>query len=202
MSFKDGIKKYLKKSELERLKAFKVGIAGAGGLGSNCAMVLLRSGFDDFVIADFDSIDDSNLNRQFFFENQIGEKKTRELKRNLLKINSAAKISEISKKLDSSNIKEIFSDCDIIVEAFDDPFSKKMFAEQFLSSSKFIVLASGISGFKMYEKIKVRKIRDNVYMVGDEMSEVSMENPPFAPSVVTAASIQADIVLSYALSKL
>ena len=51
----------------ERLKDFRIGIAGAGGLGSNCAMALVRSGITKLIIADFDSVDESNLNRQFYF---------------------------------------------------------------------------------------------------------------------------------------
>ena len=45
----------------------RVGIAGAGGLGSNCAMHLVRAGVRHLVVADFDVVGESNLNRQFFF---------------------------------------------------------------------------------------------------------------------------------------
>ena len=79
---------------------------------------------------------------------------------------------------------------------------KKVIIESFVNTEKFLVSASGISGFKMYEKIKVRKVRENFYLVGDEKSEISTENPPVGPGVNIAASIQADIVLSYALGKL
>ena len=50
----------------------KVGIAGAGGLGSNCAAALVRTGFRHIKIADFDVVDYSNLNRQFYFLQQAG----------------------------------------------------------------------------------------------------------------------------------
>ena len=53
----------------------RVGIAGAGGLGSNCAAHLVRAGMKKLVIADFDVVNESNLNRQFFFRNQLGQKK-------------------------------------------------------------------------------------------------------------------------------
>jgi sulfur carrier protein ThiS adenylyltransferase len=54
----------------------KVGIAGAGGLGSNCAAALVRSGIGALVIADFDVVTESNLNRQFYFRDQVGMQKT------------------------------------------------------------------------------------------------------------------------------
>ncbi|MBP5226911.1 MAG: ThiF family adenylyltransferase, partial [Kiritimatiellae bacterium] len=53
----------------------RVGIAGAGGLGSNCAMHLVRAGLTRLVIADFDIVNESNLNRQFYFRDQLGQKK-------------------------------------------------------------------------------------------------------------------------------
>ena len=66
---------YLTPGERTRLAAATVGIAGAGGLGSNCALHLVRSGVGRLVIADFDVVNDSNLNRQFYFRDQIGRKK-------------------------------------------------------------------------------------------------------------------------------
>lgn len=53
-------------SEIKKhLSSFRVGIAGAGGLGSNCAAALARSGVGTLVIADFDRVERLNLNRQF-----------------------------------------------------------------------------------------------------------------------------------------
>ena len=59
------------------LKNKTVGIAGIGGLGSNCAVALLRVGIGKLVLADYDIIEESNLNRQFYFIHQIGMKKTK-----------------------------------------------------------------------------------------------------------------------------
>ena len=58
---------YLKDEERQILESATVGIAGAGGLGSNCAAHLVRAGLKRLVIADFDVVSKSNLNRQFFF---------------------------------------------------------------------------------------------------------------------------------------
>ena len=70
----------------------RVGIAGAGGLGSNCAWMLVRSGFTDFVIVDHDRVEASNLNRQFFFARQVGMPKVQALSENLLAINPDVKV--------------------------------------------------------------------------------------------------------------
>ena len=55
----------------EHLSHFSAGIAGCGGLGSNCAVALARCGIGKLVLADFDVIQESNLNRQYFFFDQI-----------------------------------------------------------------------------------------------------------------------------------
>lgn len=58
-----------------KLKNYTVGVAGAGGLGSNCAIALARVGIGKLIIADFDVVNESNLNRQYFFRDQLGEKR-------------------------------------------------------------------------------------------------------------------------------
>ena len=57
------------------LRNHTVGIAGAGGLGSNVAMSLTRVGIGKLIIVDFDVVAESNLNRQFYFKHQVGFKK-------------------------------------------------------------------------------------------------------------------------------
>ena len=62
---------YLTPAERAVLERARIGIAGAGGLGSNCAMHLVRAGVRRLVVADFDVVGESNLNRQFFFRDQL-----------------------------------------------------------------------------------------------------------------------------------
>ena len=82
-----GMAAYLGEERLAFLQTVTVGIAGAGGLGSNCAMHLVRSGFKRFVIADFDRVEPSNLNRQAFRLDQVGEKKVAALAENMRGVN-------------------------------------------------------------------------------------------------------------------
>jgi len=103
----------------EKLKRKTVGIAGAGGLGSNCAVALARVGIGKLIIADFDVVSLSNLNRQYYFYDQIGKKKTTSLKENILRINPSCNVVAYDVFVDKTNISELFHECDIIVEAFD-----------------------------------------------------------------------------------
>ena len=64
-SLREDLIKKLGEEKLLIIEGSRIGIAGAGGLGSNCAHNLVRSGFKKFTIVDFDTITPSNLDRQF-----------------------------------------------------------------------------------------------------------------------------------------
>src|SRR5476651_2022446 len=91
--FEQGLLRYLKPEQLSLIQSKKVGIGGAGGLGSNCAMILVRSGFRSLEIIDQDVIDASNLNRQQYYTAEIGLPKVDMLKKRLLDINADASIT-------------------------------------------------------------------------------------------------------------
>jgi len=184
---------------LRKIQQVIIGIAGAGGLGSNCAVNLVRSGFINFVIVDFDVIDYSNLNRQFYFYNQVGRPKVEALQENLLAINPNVQLDVRQLKIEEHNVEAIFKNCHLIVEAFDQAPYKKMLVEHYVQSDKFIVSASGIAGWSNSDELKTHKIKDNFYLVGDLSSEVSKDLPPCAPRVNIAAAKQANIILEYIL---
>ncbi len=197
--FEKAIIKYIGKENFNKIQAVTIGIAGAGGLGSNCAFNLIRSGFKNLLLVDFDIVDYSNINRQFYFYEQIGILKVTALRKNLLAINPNAEIKVINVKLERENIYSVFKDCDIIVEAFDKAPYKKMLFEEFYLTNKFIVLASGLAGWGNSDTITTNKIKDNIYIIGDRISEISNNSPPISPRVNIAAAKQADIILEYVL---
>ncbi|TYQ18390.1 UNVERIFIED_CONTAM: sulfur carrier protein ThiS adenylyltransferase [Acetivibrio alkalicellulosi] len=198
-NFEKGLVKYIGKENLARLQKVKIGIAGAGGLGSNCAFNLVRSGFSKFKIVDFDVVESSNLDRQFFFIDQINMSKVEALKLNLKRINPDIDIEAICDKVTKDNIKALFDDCDVLIEAFDKVLYKKLIVENFMSSDKLLVCASGLAGWGNSDSIKTRKVHDKFYMVGDFVTEVGENMPPISPRVNIAAAKQADIVLTYFL---
>ncbi len=179
------------------LAKFRVGIAGAGGLGSNCAISLARSGIGTLVIADFDIVEQANLNRQYYFLNQIGMLKTAALKENISLVNSETVVMVFNQKLDSSNIPVIFSGCDIIVEAFDRDEMKEMIIETVQKKMKGtpLVIGSGLAGWGNNEQIRFRKIDDTLYLCGDESTVAGDDLPPMAPRVAMVANMQANTVI-------
>ena len=179
------------------LSKFRVGIAGAGGLGSNCAVALARSGVGTIVLSDFDVIEEQNLNRQYYFTDQVGMMKTVALKENIARTNPDVFVIIHQKKLDKLNIPDIFSGCDVIVEAFDRSDMKEMLIEtvQQKMPGTPLIVGSGMAGWGKNETIRYRKIDETLYVCGDESTEVSEDLPPMAPRVGIVANMQANVVI-------
>ena len=192
---------YLTPGERTRLAAATVGIAGAGGVGANCALHLVRSGVGRLVIADFDVVNDSNLNRQFYFRDQIGRKKVEALRENLLRIDPEADIVALDTKIDVANAKDVFAPCGIVVEAFDRADAKSLLLGALAGSGKQLVAASGIAGWGRSNAIRLRRFGGEMVVIGDGESAVSDEMPPFSPRVGIAAAMQANTVVAMLLGR-
>ncbi len=190
---------YLSAAQQTILERAKVGVAGLGGLGSNVLSHLMRSGVTHFVAADFDVVSQSNLNRQFYFADQIGQKKTSALAENLRRINPDIELELHDCLLTEENIPEIFKNCDVVVEAFDKADAKTMLIAALSKTNIPIVAASGLAGFGRSNNIRVRKVGSRLYLVGDLTSGISPELAPASPRVGIAASIQANTVIAILL---
>ena len=121
----------------------RIGIAGLGGMGSNVAVMLVRSGSRDLVVADFDTVDESNIARQAYLPRHLGMSKTDALVSVLHDIDPGASVEVHDTRLDTSNAAGIFSACDVVCEALDDPESKAMLVETLLEAG-FTVIVIGV----------------------------------------------------------
>jgi len=197
----EGLKKHFGEERLKQIQKVKVGIAGTGGLGSNAANHLVRSGFKRFTLVDFDRIEPSNLNRQFFFADQIGELKVEALAKNLRRINPELDLELYSERISTDNIEHFFHDCDIWVEALDQASAKKEFVEYALKRKKFVVSASGMAGWGSTDTMLTHQWSSGLVIVGDLSTEISAECPPLSPRVGVAAAKEANVVLRWALGE-
>ena len=197
----EGPNPYLTDLERTRLESVRIGIAGAGGLGSNCAMHLVRAGVTHLTIVDFDVVAESNLNRQFFFHNQIGRKKVYALAENLRRINAAVKLSMHPIRLTRGNFAATFADCDVLVEAFDRAEEKAMFLSAATPLEKPMVMASGIAGWGHSAEVVQRMIGGRLIAIGDGARGVGGEAGlyPVSPRVGIAAAMEANAVCSIIL---
>ncbi|MDD4599914.1 hypothetical protein SDC9_15103 [bioreactor metagenome] len=200
MSFKTVLGRYLTEDQIEKIGKVKVGLAGAGGLGSNCAVSLVRSGFQDFRIIDFDYVEPSNLNRQFFFADQVGMAKVEALAQNLRRINPNLHLDLIQQRITEQNVDNWFGDCEVVLECVDVPAVKALLVQHYVPAAKLVVAVSGIAGWGRSDDIIVRKISKNFYVIGDEKSGIDCM-PPLAPRVAVAAAKQADVVLDCVLGR-
>jgi sulfur carrier protein ThiS adenylyltransferase len=194
----------MKISEIRsHLSKFTVGVAGAGGLGSNCAIALARSGVGTIVIADYDVVEALNLNRQYYFADQIGKMKTDALRENIARANREVRVVTHQMMLDRLNIVEVFSACDVIIEAFDNSEMKEMLIETIQTKLTGIplIVGSGMAGWGKTNAITCRRIDDSLYVCGDEATEVSEELPPLAPRVGIVANMQANVALEILMNK-
>jgi sulfur carrier protein ThiS adenylyltransferase len=180
-----------------------VGIAGLGGLGSAVAVALARVGVGRLILADFDVIEPSNLNRQQYFVDQLGMAKSEALAANLSRINPYVRLETHSVRLAPENVPEVFSEVDVLVEAFDRADQKAMLMESFGAAfpDKPVVMASGLAGHGPGATIGVRRLGRSVYVVGDLESAAEPGRGLMAPRVGVAAHMQANTVLRLLLGE-
>ena len=183
-----------------RLASRRVGIAGAGGLGSNAAAALVRSGIGHLVVADFDMVTQNNLNRQFYFTDQIGRTKVAALRENLLRINPTLDIQVFTERVTSGNAGSFFSGCDVVVEAFDAAGEKEWFAAWMAQHLPHIplIMGSGIAGWGDPHLVQVQRA-GNLYVCGHQKEIDQKDVPLMAPRVTQTAMMQADLVLEILL---
>jgi sulfur carrier protein ThiS adenylyltransferase len=181
----------------EKLKNAVVGIAGLGGLGSNVAIALARTGIGKLIVADFDKVEASNLNRQQYFVDQIGRSKVECMIDNLRRINPDVKVEGHQVKLTGDNIPEIFSEAQVIAECFDKADAKQMIVETVLGRMKkaIIVSVSGLAGYGKSNAIQTRKISDRLILVGDNESGIDCVKILTAARVGIAANHQANAIV-------
>ena len=188
---------YLCAAEKATLERAVVGIAGAGGLGSNCAMHLVRSGVRRLVIADFDTVVPGNLNRQFFFADQVGEFKTEALAANLRRIRPDADLAVATDTLTADNVVWHASGAHVIAEAVDSARTKAMVANVCMRDLPDVplVTVSGLAGVGSVNTIVTERIAERLYVVGDLTSDVDAGLPLVSSRVMAAAAAQAHMVV-------
>jgi sulfur carrier protein ThiS adenylyltransferase len=197
-----GLRRHLSPEQLARLAAARVGLAGAGGLGSNCAMMLARSGLTQLVLVDGDVVDESNLNRQHYFPRHVGQSKVQALSEQIRELGDM-RIDIRHVRIDAPTLPGLLACAPIWVEALDDPAAKSLFVEEALRAGVFCVSASGLAGWggpPMQRRVLTHQDGSaRLILVGDFSSAASEALPPLAPRVMQAAAMQADAVLEYIL---
>lgn len=104
------IEKFIGSANLAKIKNKTVTVVGLGGVGGYAVESLIRSGIENIIIVDYDTIDITNLNRQIITnQNNIGNLKVDEMEARIISINPNCKITKLNLKLDLNNISTLFN---------------------------------------------------------------------------------------------
>jgi sulfur carrier protein ThiS adenylyltransferase len=187
----------------QQVKQARVGVAGLGGLGSQVAIALARTGVGTLVLADFDVVEPSNLNRQQYFVDQIGSPKVEALAATLRRLNPYVDLEPHQVRLSPENIPDVYSGCHVLVEAFDRADQKAMLVETALAnlSETWVIAASGLAGYGPSDTIRTRRVGGMLFVVGDLESEARPGTGLMAPRVGVAAHAQANLALRLVLGE-
>ena len=119
----------------KRLKNAKVLVVGAGGLGSPALLYLAAAGVGTLGIVDFDTVDESNLQRQIIHGvSDIGKSKAESAKESIAEVNPYVKVILHKVRLESDNVMEIFEPYDLIIDGTDN------FATRYLVNDACVLL--------------------------------------------------------------
>jgi sulfur carrier protein ThiS adenylyltransferase len=184
----------------ERLASRCVGIAGCGGLGSNAAVALVRAGVGSLVLVDHDVVELSNLNRQHYFQADVGRRKVDALSDHLLAVNPDVRLEAHHLEITPGNVGTLFSGAHLLVEAFDRAESKRWLIETWcrMFPDRTIVCGNGLSGTGRTEDLGVERA-GRVVFCGD--GETERDAGLCSARVAAVASMQANVAIETLLGE-
>lgn len=138
----------LGKQGQQKLAKARVAIIGCGGLGSIAAQYLAMAGVGFLRLVDSDSVETSNLNRQFFDAKDLGKPKALRLKQRLESLNPQAGIEAVKERITAKNCGQLIRDCYAILDCLDNLESRLVLSDACQSLRKPLVHGSvhGLSG--------------------------------------------------------
>lgn len=175
-------------------------ILGLGGIGSIVAELLVRAGFENFNIIDYDKVEKSNLIRQTaYYYNDVGKLKTDALLEKMLLINSKCNInSENIKVLNEKDIEQHINAADFIVCTLDKPIRKirRIINDTCVKYKKPVIFSGFAEHVGMVGPFVVPKKSACLSCINNENSEEYLNNVSNAPSFGPLCSIIASLVSS------
>jgi len=150
---------------LEKIKSKTVLVIGIGGVGGSAIETLVRNGISNIIIVDFDIVDITNINRQVIaFHSTIGKYKTDVLESKIKDINKECNVIKINKKVDSTNIDELFKyDIDYIIDACDDMDTKKLLIKKAIEKNIKLISCMGTAKKLDPTRLKITELSKTSY---------------------------------------
>lgn len=180
----------------QQLQEAHILIMGVGGLGSPAAMYLAAAGVGTLTLVDFDTVDNSNLQRQIVHNtSSVGSSKVSSAENTLLKINPETTIHCIDKKLTLDELKPLLKDISCVIDATDN-FDTRFLINRACVSQKTALISAAAIQFE--GQISVFDLRQKnspcyacLYSEGGEENTNCSDNGILAPVVGILGSMQA-----------
>ena len=181
----------------EKFSRGRVAICGLGGLGSRVAELLTRAGTGYLRLIDFDRLEATNLNRQWYFMEQLGRYKAEALAENLRRITPYVELDVHTVRVTEENLAGLLNDVDVIVEAFDNAACKAMLVNGVRENFPHcpLVAASGMAGFASANAMRVRRLSENFFLCGDGSSDAGAGDGLYGARVNICSAQEALVVL-------
>lgn len=201
--FEQALEERQTKAVREKLKKGKAAVAGLGGLGSNIALMLARTGISKLMLADFDCVDISNLNRQAYTIEQIGLEKTKAVEQLIRQVNPWIELEFYQGRITRDNAARLFREYPVICEAFDDPEAKAELVSAVLEQlpDSYIVSGNGMAGTYSSNLIQTKKRMKRLYVCGDGTHGISQKESLTAARVSICAGHEANMAVRLLLGE-
>ena len=180
----------------QKINDSKMLIIGMGGLGSPSALYLAAAGVGHIVIADFDQVELSNLQRQIIHStSDIGDDKVNSAKSKLLELNPNITVTVVNEIMHSDNLASLIKDVDIVLDGTDNFESRFEINKACVECHKPLISAAvirfegQISVFKGYEVDQ--PCYQCLYSAEGNGHESCVENGVLAPVAGLVGTIQA-----------
>ena len=171
-------------------------IIGIGGLGSPTALYLAAAGVGHIVIADFDQVELSNLQRQIIHQTKdIGDDKVNSAKNKLTELNPEIKVTIANELIHTDNLNELIKGVDIVLDGTDNFESRFEINKVCVENKKPLISAAvvrfegQVSVFKGYEK--ELPCYQCLYSEEGEENDSCIENGVLAPVAGLIGTLQA-----------
>ncbi|RKZ58398.1 MAG: hypothetical protein DRQ44_14745 [Gammaproteobacteria bacterium] len=181
----------------QQLQDAHVVIVGMGGLGSPAALYLAASGVGTLTLVDFDTVDNSNLQRQIIHRsNTIGTSKVISAKQTLLAINPETNIHCIDKKLAKDGLEALISNVSCVIDASDNFETRFLINNACVSQKTALISAAAIQYEGQISVFDLRQEDSACYAClynedGAEENTNCSDNGILAPVVGILGSMQA-----------
>lgn len=175
----------------ERLKKAQVFIAGCGGLGCYVVEMLARLGIGHLTIADFQTFEQTNLNRQIFSTiKNLGCPKVLEAKERIKIVNPEVKVTTVFELLEEKNIKDFIREHEVVVDALDN-FDTRLLLEKACEELNLPLVHGAVAGW--YGQVTTVFPGDRTLSFIYKLKKIGIEKelgvPSFIPAVVAGIQV-------------